>query len=218
MTTMRDRRDEISHLLRRGDPYQGQELSGAERQRIRARMREVAGPPFLGLTTMRAGLAVMGVLSTLWLASWLQLPTAPEVEPVPDVAVLVPSAVDNDPRPLTAAVADPQNAAPTATSRLAAPGTAAPGTAAPGTAAPGTAAPGTAAPGTAAPGTAARRSVRSAVPASHNATLTVAAPALPPVLDEIPPRPARALRFTAPQGTRIIWTLDPDFEPTETRR
>ncbi len=203
MTTMRDRRDEISHLLRRGDPYQGQELSGAERQRIRARMREVAGPPFLGLTTMRAGLAVMGVLSTLWLASWLQLPTAPEVEPVPDVAVLVPSAVDNDPRPLTAAVADPQNAAPTATSRLAAPGTAAPGTAAPGTAA---------------PGTAARRSVRSAVPASHNATLTVAAPALPPVLDEIPPRPARALRFTAPQGTRIIWTLDPDFEPTETRR
>ncbi len=177
MTIRREPHDEIGQLLRRGDPYQGQELSSIERQRIQARMRTATLRPVPGLAGSRFGLAALGVLATLWLASWLPLSltrvSAPEAERLPE-SVSVPSALDDDPTPHVAAAVVPE----VDTSR--------------------------------------------AVDPSPVMRRTAALPAAPRLVasppGEIPSRPARALRFTAPQGTRIIWTLDPDFEPTETRR
>jgi len=34
--------------------------------------------------------------------------------------------------------------------------------------------------------------------------------------DQAPRTEARRVRFTAPRGTRIVWTLDPDFDPGTT--
>ncbi len=36
-------------------------------------------------------------------------------------------------------------------------------------------------------------------------------------VNDAPPAAARRIQFTARRGTRIVWTLDPDFEPSTTR-
>jgi hypothetical protein len=46
--------------------------------------------------------------------------------------------------------------------------------------------------------------------------VAVAPPELAVAADQPPRTEARRIRFAAPRGTKIVWTLDPDFEPRTT--
>jgi hypothetical protein len=188
-------RDSLRARLREGDPYQGEPMPAPDAVRIKARMRERAtsqrGRPYWMLAAAAAGMAVVGALGV-----WVGPPPSTTEEPLPlSPQVSAPRGGD--------AVAD------VSTDPVVVPES-------PPAREPGR--PGLAAtqPAPASPVAVEPRRVATAPPqvasTDHVAQATITVAAIDP-----PRAKTRHIQFTAPRGTRIVWTLDPYFEPSTTR-
>ena len=187
MSTPRD--DDLRDLLRAGDPHQGERLDDVTAVRIRARMLDAARPA----SSRRARrvpvlAAATATVAVALLAVWLWETPVPAIREAPAPEALAPRF-------------EPAMQAPEILVPRFEPATRAPdlvGPSAPALPASAPVAPAVVADGASAP-----------------AVATVVAESGPQTAAAT--REARHLRFTAPGGTRIIWTLDPDFEASVVR-
>lgn len=185
-------RDSLRARLRAGDPYQGEPMPTPDAARIKARMRSAAavGPRIRPRWIPAAATMVAVVALGIWAASRPSTTQAPLPLAAPATSggdVVAESPSDAFSIPELPSVPEPARDGLAVAQQ--APAIPAPAESGLVAVAP----PETA---EAAPGAVATTTVAAADP---------------------PPAAARRIHFTAPRGTRIVWTLDPDFDPSMTR-
>jgi len=185
--------DSLRARLRAGDPYQGESMQGPDAARIRARMRAAAVDAQVRPNRILAAAAV-AIVTVVALGVWVgsRPSTTEEPTPLPLPATSDGAAVAELPAEPVSAPQPPSVAAPTR--------------------------PGLAVvhPAPALPSPREHGLVVIAPPDTADAT-QVAPTGNTVAATETPRTEARHVQFIAPRGTRIVWTLDPDFEPSTVR-
>jgi len=184
-------RDDLRARLRAGDPYQGESMAAPDSARIQARMRAVAANARVGPNWIPA-VAAAALVTVVALGIWAGSRPSTTVETLPAPATQGSAAVAELPAdpvatPELPPVRESQRTGPAAVQSAPAPLASAESRRL----------------ADAEPQTAAAEN------AAQGETIVAAADA--------PRTEARRIQFTARRGTRIVWTLDPDFDPTTTR-
>lgn len=184
-------RDALQSRLRAGDPYQGESLPASDAARIKAQIRAGAPGARVRLKWMPAAAAaamVAVVALGIWLGSRPSMTEEPSMSP--STAVSAGAGGPDAPPPISIPETQPVGEPARASLAVVHPAPAPPARAEDG-------------PAFTRPGSASETEVAlAAVSAAASATPTAA---------------ARRMQFTARGGTRIVWTIDPDFEPSMTR-
>lgn len=195
-------RDALREQLHAGDPYRGEEMPAPDVARIKARMRATAGGARVRSNWIPAAAAAM-IAVAVALGTWVNSHPSSTEEPLalPEPASADGSLVsESRPEPLPDAPPDaPQDTDASMVDDAAQTEFVA------------------VQPAPASPQTVERRPAAIA-PVEPMGEVGAAVAEMTVAADDTPRGESRRIQFTARGGTRVIWTLDPDFEPRTTSK